>query len=273
VVLLVKTVLISALTRWHGAAPPVGFVVGFLVGLTGMGGGAIMTPVMVLMGGIRPMIAVGTDLVWGTITRAVGAFIHFRQRNADLTVIKRLAVGSIPGALAGVAILAGIEHSKGDKVSDVLVLRTLGITLILVAFSLLFQFFRGERKDSNSNTTANSRRQALLTALLGAIVGFLVSFSSVGSGSLTVIFLLALYPTLPPSRIVGSDLIHSLFLVATASLGHLGIGTIDVPLLIGLLVGSLPGVWLGSKLSVVLPGKALRPVLATTCLALGYKLL
>jgi uncharacterized protein len=270
---LIKATLISAFMRWHGTAPAVGFIVGFLVGLTGMGGGAIMTPVMVLLGGIRPLIAVGTDLVWGTITRAVGAFIHFRQRNADLTVIKRLAIGSIPGALAGVAILAGIEQSQGDRVSDVLVMRTLGITLIFVAISLIVQSLRGERGASTLQTAADSRRQALLTTLLGATVGFLVSFTSVGSGSLTVIFLLALYPKLPPSRVVGSDLIHSLFLVGTASLGHLGIGTIDVPLLIGLLIGSLPGVWLGSRLSVVLPGRALRPVLATTCLALGYKLL
>ena len=252
-------------------ASVLGFGVGFLVGLTGMGGGAVMTPALILLGWSRPIVAVGTDLAWGAITRTVGALVHYRQRTVDFTIVRRLALGSVPGALVGVAALAYLRRFGGAAVVDRLVLRMLGVVLISVAVMLLIRSLRSQR--AGPGVVLNSRRQALLTTILGAVVGALVGMTTVGSGSLIVACLLVLYPKLPLSRIVGSDIFHALFLLGVAALGHLGLGTVDLPLLIGLSIGSIPGVWLGSRLSAILPENVSRPVLATTLVFLGYKLL
>lgn len=248
-----------------------GFVVGALVGLTGMGGGAVMTPALILLGWARPVIAVGTDLVWGTLTKAAGAFVHCRQRTVDFTIVKRLALGSIPGALAGLALLAYL-HSRSADTMDRVVVRMLGIALICVALSLFVRSLRGLQLRA-SGDLVNLIGPVWLTSLIGAVIGFLVSLTSVGSGSLIIACLVVIYPTAPLRRIVGSDILHALFLVGVSALGHLGIGSINLPLLGGLLVGSIPGVWLGSRMSAVFPEKVLRPILATTLLFLGYKLL
>jgi uncharacterized protein len=250
-----------------------GFVVGLLVGLTGMGGGALMTPALILLGLARPVIAVGTDLVWGTLTKAVGAFVHCRQKTVDFTIVKRLAMGSIPGALAGLALLVHL-HKHGTEAMDRVIVRMLGIALMCVALSLFFRAVRGrapQTEDTSESLIHNA--PAWLTCVLGAVVGFLVSLTSVGSGSLIVVCLVVLYPALPMKRIVGSDILHALFLVGISALGHLGIGSINIPLLGALLVGSIPGVWIGSKASAVVPERILQPILATTLFFLGYKLL
>ncbi len=249
----------------------VGFVVGLLVGLTGMGGGAVMTPVLILLGWARPVIAVGTDLAWGTVTKAVGAFVHYRQGTVDFTIVKRLALGSIPGALAGLALLEHLRSRGGDTM-DRVVVRMLGVALMCVALSLFIRCLGGPRAKS-AGELASLKGPKWLTSLLGAVIGFLVSLTSVGSGSLIVACLVVIYPITPLRRIVGSDIVHALFLLAVSALGHLGMGGINVPLLGGLLVGSIPGVWLGSRVSAVFPERILRPVLATTLLLLGYKLL
>jgi uncharacterized membrane protein YfcA len=249
----------------------VGFVVGLLVGLTGMGGGALMTPVLILLGWAGPVVAVGTDLVWGTVTKAVGAFVHFRQKTVDFTIVKRLALGSVPGALAGLVLLAYLR-ARGANTMDRVTVRMLGIALVGVALSLLVRSIRGPRKQVLGET-ASLRGPVWLTSLIGAVVGFLVSITSVGSGSLIVACLVVMYPITPLRRIVGSDIFHALVLVGVAALGHLGLGSINVRLLGGLLVGSIPGVWIGSRMSGVFPEKVLRPILATTLLCLGYKLL
>jgi uncharacterized membrane protein YfcA len=248
-----------------------GFVVGVLVGLTGMGGGAVMTPMLILLGWARPVIAVGTDLVWGSLTKAFGAFVHYRQQTVDFKIVKRLALGSIPGALLGLALLAYLRTQGGDAM-DKVVVRMLGIALMCVALTLLFRTFRGSRAKPG-NDLAAFKGPWWVTSVLGAVVGFLVSLTSVGSGSLIIACLVVIYPNTPLRRIVGSDIVHALFLVGVSALGHLGIGSINAPLLGGLLIGSIPGVWLGSKMSAHFPEKVLRPVLATTLLFLGYKLL
>jgi uncharacterized membrane protein YfcA len=247
-----------------------GLLVGFLVGLTGMGGGAVMTPLLILLGWARPVVAVGTDLLWGAITKAAGAVVHSRQRTVDMTIVKRLALGSIPGALAGLAVLAHL-HSRGADAMDRLVVRVLGVALIAVAVSLFVRFLRPRREVAP--TRAGSTHPAWVTSLVGAVVGFLVSLTSVGSGSLIIACLVVLYPALPLRRIVGSDITHALLLVGVSALGHLGIGSVNVPLLLGLLLGSIPGVWIGSRLGAVFPERVLAPVLATTLMFLGYKLL
>jgi uncharacterized membrane protein YfcA len=254
-------------------ASVLGLVVGFLIGLTGMGGGAVMTPALILLGWVPPVVAVGTDLVWGAITRAAGAIVHHRQGSIDFTIVRRLALGSIPGALAGVAALNYVHHQGGNLALNRLVLRTLGIVLVGVAVTLLVRSFPRRRNPLDLHFWNNPRHQGLLTTLMGMLIGFLVSVSSVGSGSLIVACLIVLYPAVPLSRIVGSDILHALFLLTVAGLGHLGMGNINVRLLIALSIGSIPGVWLGSRLSVIFPERILRPVLAAALLVLGYRLI
>ena len=248
-----------------------GFVVGVLVGLTGMGGGAVMTPMLILLGWAKPAIAVGTDLVWGTLTKGFGAFVHYRQKTVDFQIVKRLSYGSIPGALLGLLLLRQLQSRGGDTM-DKFVIRCLGVTLMCVAVSLLIRSLRGMRVSPGEARPAFTG-PLWLTSLLGAVVGFLVSLTSVGSGSLIIACLVVIYPLTPLKRIVGSDIVHALFLVGVSALGHLGIGSINRPLLLGLLAGSIPGVWIGSKMSVFFPEKVLRPLIGTTLLFLGYKLL
>jgi uncharacterized membrane protein YfcA len=248
-----------------------GLLIGLLVGLTGTGGGALLTPLLILLGWTTPLIAVGTDLVWSTLTKATGAVIHWRQGTVDLTLVKRLALGSVPGALVGLALLAKLR-SIAEYDLDRMVLRLLGVTLVGVAVSLLWRCFRGSQQAA-AIAHSESPRQARITILAGFVVGFLVSITSVGSGSLIIVCLLMLYPGTPVRRIVGSDIVHALLLGGVAATGHLGMKSINLPVLSALLVGSLPGVLIGSKLTTVVPERALRPLLGTTLLLLGYKLL
>jgi len=248
-----------------------GLVVGILIGLTGMGGGALMTPALILLGLARPTLAVGTDLVWNALTKAVGSFVHIRQSTVDMKIVKRLAVGSIPGALAGIALLAYLK-GHGVKSEDKLVMWVLGVALIAVALSLFARGVFGARLPMPGQEGL-ACGPVWITTAVGAIVGFLVSITSVGSGSLIVASLVFIYPTTSLKRLVGSDIFHALFLVGVSAIGHLGIGSIDTKLLAGLLVGSVPGVWIGSRMSAIFPDKVLRPVLATTLLYLGCKLL
>jgi len=248
-----------------------GFLVGMLVGLTGMGGGAVMTPALILLGLARPIIAVGTDLIWGTLTKAAGSFVHWRQKTVDPKIVLRLAIGSIPGALLGLALLTHLHHSNGAAM-DKLVVRMLGVALMVVA-SNLFVRSLWRRRIRSTSEHADTNQLAWLTVLTGAVVGFLVSLTSVGSGSLIIACLVLLYPATPLRRIVGSDIVHALLLLSVSALGHLGIGSVNVPLLGALLIGSIPGVWLGSKMSATVPEKFLQPILGTTLFFLGYKLL
>jgi uncharacterized protein len=250
-------------------ASVVGFVVGLLVGLTGMGGGAVMTPALILLGWARPLVAVGTDLMWGALTKSVGALAHYRQGTVDLSIVKRLALGSVPGALVGLTLLSYLHHREGAA-TDRIVVRVLGVALMGVALSLFIRTFRGSRAEIAGSATPWPEWSV---SVVGAAVGFLVSMSSVGSGSLIVACLVVVYPTTPLRRIVGSDILHALILVGVSALGHLGLGSVNFPLLAALLLGSIPGVWLGSRMSLVFPEKILRPVLAGTLLFLGYKLL
>jgi len=248
-----------------------GLVVGFLVGLTGMGGGALMTPALILFGLARPAVAVGTDLAWGTLTKAVGALVHSRQRTIEYSIVKRLAAGSIPGALAGLVLLAQL-HKRSVEAMDQVLVRLLAVALMFVSLSLFAHSLRRRRSEVGDGPP-RQRGPAWLTSLVGAVIGFLVSLTSVGSGSLIVASLVVLYPSIPMRRIVGADIFHALILVGVSALGHAGIGTINPRLLGALLLGSVPGVWAGSKMSVVLPDKILQPILATALFFLGYKLL
>lgn len=254
----------------HFEATAAGLGIGILVGLTGMGGGAVMTPVLVLFGWARPVVAVGTDLMWGTITKSVGGFVHFRQGTVDLKIVKRLSLGSVPGCLAGLALLAHLQKTGGAG-ADRFVVRALGMVLMLVALTMFIRALWRPRVVAASEPA--KAYPWWVTSVVGAVVGFLVSLTSVGSGSLIVASLVMIYPDTPLRRIVGSDIFHAVVLVGVSAVGHLEIGTIDVRLLSFLLLGSIPGVWVGSKLSGVFPERALRPVLGSVLFLLGYKLL
>jgi uncharacterized membrane protein YfcA len=253
--------------------PILGFVIGGMVGLTGIGGGSLMTPLLILVGGIRPVIAVGTDLLYGAITKAVGAFLHYRQETVDLNIVWHLGVGSIPAALLGAALIQWIKGGAENGTVDRFISRALGAVLILVALILLLRPLWRQTSSGPTGPSQHSGRQKWLTIGMGAGVGLLVGLTSVGSGALIAAFLGIVYPELPLRRVVGTDVFHATLLAATAGLAHLSLGTVDLTLLASLLMGSIPGVWLGSRLAITLPDKVLRPVLALTLLGVGYKLM
>ncbi|NMG65503.1 TSUP family transporter [Azoarcus indigens] len=249
-----------------------GFAVGAIVGLTGVGGGSLMTPLLVLLFGIHPSVAVGTDLLYAAITKAGGTVAHGLKGTVDWTVTRRLATGSIPAAaltLTLVAVFApgGMEGAAG------LIKVALGVALLLTAVALLLRRHIQAYALKRFGGEPNPKRTAVLTVVTGAVLGVLVSISSVGAGALGVTALFFLYPAMPALRIVGSDIAHAVPLTLVAGLGHWMLGSVDWLLLGSLIVGSLPGIWLGSHISTKVPDRVLRPLLATMLVLVGAKLI
>ena len=254
-------------------AATLGLVVGFLIGLTGMGGGAMMTPLLLWTGWATPTVAVGTDLVWNALTKVVGATVHYREKNVNLGLVWRLATGSVPGALLGVYVLRLLKHSESVAYVDRLILHLLGGTLIAVAVNIVFREYVQLRFTPRVKRLAKKENLASWTVpLLGFVVGVLVSFTSVGSGSLIITTLLLLSPGEQLRKLVGSDVFHGVLLVGIAALGHWRLGHVNIPLVSALLLGSIPGVWLGSFLAGRFPERALRPAVATLLFITGIKL-
>ena len=254
---------------WHISIA--GLFVGFLIGLTGMGGGALMTPILIFLG-VRPTVAIGTDLVYAAITKIFGGTLHLKQRSVDLTLVFFLALGSVPGSLIAVNIIKRMSAVSEAGVDEFLT-HALGLTLLLVAATLLIRPFVQSRTPRQTLCMARKRRHHLYTVLLGFVVGFLVGLTSVGSGTLILIALLMLYPYLVTSKIVGTDVFHGAILVSAAGLAHFTVGNVNLPIVGSLLVGSIPGVLLGSRLSVQVPEMVLRPILATVLLVSGWRLI
>jgi uncharacterized membrane protein YfcA len=252
--------------------PLLGFVVGLLVGMTGIGGAALMTPLLILLAGVRPVVAVGTDLAYGAITKAVGALLHYRRRTVDFAITWHLGVGSIPAALLGVALIDWMKGDAENGAVDEFISRALGLVLIAVALSLLLRPWP-KQTSVQAVPSSYSRKQGQLTVVLGAAIGFLVGLTSVGSGSLIAASLVMVYPELALRRVVGTDILHAMLLSAAAGSAHLYAGTVDVNLLGALLLGSIPGVWLGSHMAVRVPDRILRPIMASLLFAIGYKLI
>jgi uncharacterized membrane protein YfcA len=246
-----------------------GFGVGMLVGFTGVGGGSLMTPLLVLLFGIHPATAVGTDLLYAGLTKTSGTLVHGLNRTVDWRITGRLAAGSVPAAALTLLLLSFVgRDSKGA--SDVIT-TVLGIALILTAISLLFRTWILQRVGAYADRLT-ARQTKVSTLLLGAVLGVLVSLSSVGAGAIGVTVLLLLYPKLPTVRIVGSDIAHAVPLTLIAGAGHWFLGSIDWPLLASLLIGSLPGIAIGSQFAARVPDRVLRPVLAGTLAVVGAKL-
>ena len=257
---------------WGAAA--LGALVGFLIGLTGMGGGAMMTPLLLWTGWAAPTVAVGTDLVWNALTKTVGAAVHYRHKNVNLKLVWRLASGSVPGALLGLYMVSSLKKSAGVEFVDHLIVRLLGGTLILVAVGIIFrEYIHRWLPAAASRTATNENLQGWQVPLLGFVVGVLVSFTSVGSGSLIVTTLLLMFPGERLNRLVGSDVFHGVLIVGVAALGHWHLGDVNLPLVSGLLLGSIPGVWLGSFIASRIPEGTLRPAVATLLFVTGVKLI
>jgi uncharacterized membrane protein YfcA len=247
-----------------------GFGVGVLVGMTGVGGGSLMTPLLIVLFGIHPAAAVGTDLLYAAVTKAGGSVIHGLARTIDWHVAALLSAGSVP---VTIATLVGLSHFglSGARAAH-LISTMLGVTLMLTAVALIFRknliaFYAARIGD------LSPRRTQILTVLVGGALGFLVSISSVGAGAIGVTALVLLYPRLPTARIVGTDIAHAVPLTLVAGTGYWILGSIDWSLLGSLLVGSLPGIFVGSYFSGRIPERALQLVLASTLTLVASRLL
>jgi uncharacterized membrane protein YfcA len=247
-----------------------GFLVGLIVGVTGVGGGSLMTPLLVLLFGVAPVTAVGTDLLFAAITKAGGAWAHARRGNVDWRVVGWLAAGSVPGS-AVTLVLLHLFVPHPDKLSAIISV-ALGFALILTAGALLFREKLHAWARRRASAAAELRSTARRTLIVGAVLGVLVTVSSVGAGALGVTALFFLYPGLAAARIVGTDIAHAVPLTLVAGLGHAAAGVVDWKLLLALLVGSLPGIWLGSSLSQRIPERVLRTGLAAMLILIGGKL-
>jgi uncharacterized membrane protein YfcA len=255
------------------------FGIGIVVGLTGMGGGALMTPVLVLFFNVPPLTAVSSDLVASAVMKPVGSVVHLRRGTVNLDLVKWLCIGSIPGAFSGVLIARAL--GTGQQVQAVIRV-ALGVALLLAAAGLIARAYirlveHARRRDGRADPLPQGRPSVSLrpvaTMAVGAVGGVVVGLTSVGSGSLIIIALMALYPTLKASELVGTDLVQAVPLVASAALGHILFGDFKLDLTTSLLLGCIPGVWVGAHLSARASGGLVRRALAFVLLASSLKLL
>ncbi len=245
-----------------------GFAVGLLVGLTGVGGGSLMTPILMIFFNVKAIVAVGTDLLYASITKSVGIFAHGKLGNIDWKIVRLLAYGSIPAAIATTFYLRYSGIASDETVASIKF--WLGIALLLTSLSVLFR--NQLTKLSKTGHWVNPSYTPTLTLILGLILGFMVTLTSVGAGALGVTALLILYPKVPITRIVGTDVAHAVPLTLVAGLGHASLGTVDYQLLGTLLIGSIPGIWIGSHLSAKVAEHWVRTVLALILVYVGQKL-
>jgi uncharacterized protein len=246
-----------------------GLLIGFMVGLTGVGGAALLTPILIILG-ISPSIAVGTDLVYNSITKLFGSFQHWRQKTINLTLVKYLAIGSIPSAICAVGILHLFDSFFHNQ--EQVIKHALGYVLILVALTTLIKTFAKGKLEENTFQKKPLHEKRGLTIGIGVVLGFIVGLTSIGSGSLFALAMLYLY-RMSPSELVGTDIAHAFLLVTAAGFMHAGIGNVDYLLMINLLMGSIPGVLIGSNLSSKFPAKPLRTIMAIMILISGVKLI
>jgi uncharacterized membrane protein YfcA len=245
-----------------------GFGVGLLVGLTGVGGGSLMTPLLVLLFGIHPATAVGTDLLYAAVTKSVGTAMHGFNGTVDWRVVRRLAAGSAPATIVTILALYLVGTDGG---SSKLISSVLGVAVLITAVMMFLRPWLLVWLGPWINP-AGPRHAVAYTVLAGAVLGVLVSLSSVGAGALGVTFLFVLYPAMPANRIVGSDIAHAVPLTLLAGMGHWLLGSIDWHLLVSLLSGSIPGIIVGSVIAVRVSDRVVRPALACVLLVVGGRL-
>jgi uncharacterized protein len=245
-----------------------GFSVGLLVGLTGVGGGSLMTPILLIFFNVKAAVAVGTDLLYASITKSVGIFAHGKLGNIDWKMVSLLAYGSIPASIITLLYLKDMDIASDHAVASIKF--WLGIALLLTSVSVIFRNQLASL--SKTGHWINPKYVPALTIILGVVLGFLVTLTSVGAGALGVTALLILYPKVKITTIVGSDVAHAVPLTLVAGLGHASLGTVDYSLLGTLLIGSIPGIWIGSHLSSKVAEHWVRVLLALILVYVGQKL-
>lgn len=257
-----------------------GLFVGIMVGMTGVGGGSLMTPILIFGFAIQPAVAVGTDLLFAAMTKAGGVWAYWRHGVVNWLVVKRLAMGSITTTLLTLWLLT--TSGVGEGQHNELITSALGVALILTSSALLLKSWLGNIMKAKANHPVISalyrmrqdeQHKAIATVITGGFLGIMVTLSSVGAGALGAVILLFLYPKMKGVEIVATDIAHAVPLTAIAGLGHSTVGTVDWSLLSFLVMGSLPGIYIGSHLGVKIPDHVMRPLLAVLLLGVGIKCL
>lgn len=248
-----------------------GLGVGILVGMTGIGGGSLMTPMLILVFGVQPVTAIGTDLAYAAVTKTVGGYKHLRQKTVDLTLSSWMALGSVPAAIGGVYVLSLLEEWAGRDFEN-LVIAILAGALLLTGSATLVRAFLKRMHERERATIEMERRHKVAAVVLGVCVGFVLGVTSAGSGALIAVGLILLF-RLSPTRVVGTDVFHAAILLWAAGLAHVIAGNVDFGLAGTILVGSVPGVWLGSHWSVRVEPAVLRTTLAVVLIGAGLALL
>jgi uncharacterized membrane protein YfcA len=248
-----------------------GLGVGILVGMTGIGGGSLMTPMLILVFGVTPVTAIGTDLAYAAVTKTVGGYKHLRQKTVDIRLSSWMAVGSVPAAIGGVYVLTLLEDWLGHDFEDA-VIAILAGALLLTGAATLVRAFLKRMHERERDTIEMERRHKVAAVVLGLSVGFVLGVTSAGSGALIAVGLILLF-RLAPQRVVGTDVFHAAILLWAAGLAHVTAGNVDFGLAGTILVGSVPGVWLGSHWSVRVEPAVLRTTLAVVLIGAGLALL
>jgi uncharacterized membrane protein YfcA len=249
-----------------------GLGVGVLIGMTGIGGGSLMTPLLILLFGVQPVTAIGTDLAYGAVTKTVGGVKHLRQKTVDLRLSTWMALGSVPAAIGGVYVLEALERSLGGEFEDTL-LTMLAAALLLCGVATLGRALFLRRLDDKERESAElTTRSRIAAVVMGLFVGFVLGITSAGSGALIAVGLILLF-RLVPRRVVGTDVFHAAILLWAAAAAHIVAGNVDFALAGTILLGSVPGVWLGSHWSVRVPVASLRTTMAILLIGAGLALL
>lgn len=242
-----------------------GLGVGVLIGLTGIGGGSLMTPLLIIVLGVQPVVAIGSDLAYGAITKTVGGWRHLRKGTVDLTVSRWLAFGSVPGALLGVLLVDRLHHAYGKGFDTVLLAFVAGALTIVAIVVITRALFFGRLNARETQSFAFSTRTRVAAISLGFVLGTILGLTSVGSGALIGVALIMLF-RLTPRRVVGTDVFHAALLLWVAGLAHVVAGNVDYGLVGQILIGSLPGVWIGAHMIDRVPAQALRVTLGAVLL-------
>jgi uncharacterized protein len=249
-----------------------GFGVGILIGMTGIGGGSLMTPLLILVFGTKPVVAIGTDLAYGAITKTLGGWRHLRKGTVDMGISFWLAVGSCPGAVLGVLAIEAIHSRWGDAFDNVMLI-SIGCALFLVGAALLYRALFLQRLIARERHTVKLRAKTkAITAAIGFVLGVVLGLTSVGSGALIGLALILIF-RLTPQRVVGTDVFHAAVLLWVAAITHLFFGNIDYGLMLNILIGSLPGVWIGTNAMSRIPTAGLRISLAIVLFASAFGIL
>jgi uncharacterized membrane protein YfcA len=245
-----------------------GLLVGMMIGATGMGGGIVMTPILLFVFGVPPAVAIGTDLIFAAVTKSFGALQHWRQRTLDFPLLRRVALGSVPGTVIGLSLIYFLQR-ENEAALNLFVTKSISVVFVLISVVMLLQLFM-RKKGSAFDGLSEVRASTLV--MIGFLTGLLVAVTSVGSGTLFIALLLWLYPW-KASALVGTDLLHGVLITGLAGAAHSYLGTIDGELVLQLLAGSIPGVLIGSRITVTLPDLYIRIVLILMMMITSFMLL